>query len=107
MRIVLIVWLELTAGSDARPFRQIPACGGMATLQNIGVQFTIRQKIKLKKKKIYLISQWKVPNNLALLFYIIIKHQIASRVALFNEWVLAWYTNKWDLVELLHEVLRS
>ena len=79
MRIVLIVWLELTAGSDARPFRQIPACGGMATLQNIGVQFTIRQKLKnllkLKKKKIYLISQWKVPNNLALLFYIIIiKH---------------------------------
>ena len=53
MRIVLIVWLELTAGSDARPFRQIPACGGMATLQNIGVQFTTHQKLKSKKKKQY------------------------------------------------------
>ena len=53
MRIVLIVWLELTAGSDARPFRQILACGGMATLQSTGVQFTILQKLKSKKKKQY------------------------------------------------------
>ena len=53
MRIVFIVWLELTAGSDARLFHQIPAYGGMATLQSTGVQFTTRQKLKSKKKKQY------------------------------------------------------